>query len=595
MKKILGLLLVCWAFNGWAQNSLLFEIKSPNSDRTSYLFGTLHMADNKAFQWNDSVLWAIDQTEKALFELDLDTKKLSRQSGDIKKMMKEWEIYFKKEIAPEVEQLIDADTLAVRAVSVYSQVLDLAMKMRDTDRSDFVDQFLQDYARKKGKEIVGIETAEEQLEALTSVDKEELKKAIIKFVKKDDWDIDLSAMLGDQNMLIDAYAKLSLDEVCEMMDDVVNGSSNTMVNDLYERLLVTRNGIMYDRVKDLVANESVFIGVGAGHLCGKTGLVQRFEKAGYMVRPVDISTSIHPLQSWTTFTHDSFSVDVPSDISDFYRVRETPDFGAYNALSSREKATWYTHRGKIEFRIERILEVDDTGGSNTQYNDRGIDVMEMEALEMFSHEMNVESLEEEEPVPMYEEEVVQEEVEVEMIDTPVDVEVEVETEVDEIMVEMDIDSSEWTPITDDIEIEEVIVETDDDEPFDNPPAVEYSESMSEGKSMNRGEEVDESPRNEEYWDRFGKRMKKEMMTVMFSGFGGLGAKNDDDEVEPDPVYVEVLGEQRKLIVNTISNSRMSYLLEIEHEGTVYELKLKGDKTAFDDESVLRFFTSFKPN
>ncbi len=590
MKKILGLLIGFWASVGFAQNSLLFEIKSPESNHSSYLFGTLHMADNEAFQWNDSVLWAIDQTNKALFELDLDTKKLGRQTDDIKGMMTEWEAYFKNEIAPEVEPLIDADTLAVRVMSIYGQVMDLAKTMRDADRADFVDQFIQDYARKQGKEIIGIETAMEQLVALTSVDKAQLKKALIKFIKKDDWDIDLNTALGDQSMLIDAYSKLDLDAVCDMMEGVVNGSSNAMINAMYERLLITRNEIMYNRVKDIVAQEPVFIGVGAGHLCGKTGLVQRFEKAGYVVRPVDISTKIAPLEEWATFSNELFSVDVPQSVSNFYETGElSPRFGALYMSGSSKEATWYTHKGKVKFLVEQINTAEEEPVSEDDYFDmfrdtEPLDNYGFERIEMEdTDERSIEELQ----------------MELEPVEVPQTYDVvEADEEIIEPvpMVEDDMDDIEAAEkaleeavaeVEAAIEEEMKIVEGDME---DAPPATEYRGENNSGVTTKEDEDL---LYNKVYWDRFNKRMKSEMMSVMFSGFGGFGAQEEDESEERTPVFVEVMDEEYELIVNQISSHTISYRLKFEHEGQRFELQLTGDSTAFEDGEVLRFFNSFE--
>ncbi|MCB0765903.1 MAG: TraB/GumN family protein, partial [Flavobacteriales bacterium] len=53
--------------------SLLWRITSPSIDRASYLYGTVHSKDDRAFQFGDSVLPALDRCAVVAGELDLST------------------------------------------------------------------------------------------------------------------------------------------------------------------------------------------------------------------------------------------------------------------------------------------------------------------------------------------------------------------------------------------------------------------------------------------------------------------------------------------------------------------------------------------
>lgn len=53
-----------------------------------------------------------------------------------------------------------------------------------------------------------------------------------------------------------------------------------------EVILTDRNNHWMEQLPGMMAKESCFVAVGAGHLIGETGLLTRFEQLGYTVEPV---------------------------------------------------------------------------------------------------------------------------------------------------------------------------------------------------------------------------------------------------------------------------------------------------------------------
>ena len=79
MKSILSLILaLIIAFQLQAQTSksnhtLLWAIKGNGLEKTSYLFGSMHVKDNRAFEFSDSLLLKIEECEAFATELHIDT------------------------------------------------------------------------------------------------------------------------------------------------------------------------------------------------------------------------------------------------------------------------------------------------------------------------------------------------------------------------------------------------------------------------------------------------------------------------------------------------------------------------------------------
>lgn len=316
MKKYLVFVLLFASFSGFAQNSLLFEITGKGMTSPSYLFGTMHVTDEAAFGWNDSVFWAIDQVETAVFEIDFGSMKMKDDLKPSPIQMKSWENFLVKDLSPAIEKAIPADTLGARIAGFYTTILTTLLEKDKKQRGTFVDLFLQEYAKKEGKEVVGVESVKEQLDIFLDMDKQLVKQSILEFIAKDDWDIDPTMLTGAQADLIEAYSTKRLTDVCAVMDKEVTKSSNELVNQLYDRIFDDHNKIMFKRSSKMIKKSPHFIAVGAGHLCGTTGLVQQLTAAGYTIRPIDITTSTKQNLKWETFKSDKYTVQIPEGVSE---------------------------------------------------------------------------------------------------------------------------------------------------------------------------------------------------------------------------------------------------------------------------------------
>jgi uncharacterized protein len=130
-------------------------------------------------------------------------------------------------------------------------------------------------ARAGGKQIVGIETAEEQLGFFTSLD-ERTQNLMLRQALED---------AGEHARMIDAAAMawLAGDEARidrEMLDPLRKAE----YQDLFETLFVQRNLRMVQAIERLLARKGThFVVVGAGHVIGKQGIVDLLRTKGHKV------------------------------------------------------------------------------------------------------------------------------------------------------------------------------------------------------------------------------------------------------------------------------------------------------------------------
>ena len=575
MKKLLLLTCSLLGLNAFGQNTLLFEISGNGLETPSYLFGTMHVQDEAAFGWNDSVFWAINQADVAAFELDFDAKSLKKSIKPSKSQMKEWETFLVNDLRPSIENAIPADTLGERISSLYVDILKVVLNNDKNKRGTFVDLFLKEYAEKNGKEVVGIESVKEQLNIFLDMDKSLLKKDIMRFVEADDWNVDVAMIMGGQQDMVDAYSTRRLSDVCTYLTQQMEGQSSALTNSLYTRMFNERNAIMMKRVSKMIKKESHFIAVGAGHLCDNSGLVYQLKQAGYTLTPIDIVTKkSEDKVNWVSYSNDNYSVQVPSGVSEIDPADiETKEYMSY--ISGNVEASYYTTKGKAEFRIELVMNAhesegyydyaEEAEGVYDDYETEEVDVEEeaTDAVEEAMEDAEAES-----------DEVYEYEAELEQTDAQQEYEYSVEE------VEEDYQYDEQPEVVEEHDMADYEYEEEEEVPVDS----DYGSDMKRKKSGNSMKDAFEN----DYWRTVTKavmgRAMAQMMGEAMKGTGNL--TGDEDSIVEQEVVV--MGETYKVVSETAYLGYTKTML-VETDNGTYELTISGDPMLLDSGLLDAFF------
>ena len=150
----------------------------------------------------------------------------------------------------------------------------------------FLDIDLARSARDAGRDVRGLESAVEQMEAMASVPMDVHVDALVG-----------SAMLGDG--LVDAfhtmgrlYAEGQIGAIWPVLQAIsahlAPGSQmDPAAMVAFEEAVITeRNRLMAERAAPILAEGGAFVAVGALHLPGETGLVELLRESGHTVEPV---------------------------------------------------------------------------------------------------------------------------------------------------------------------------------------------------------------------------------------------------------------------------------------------------------------------
>ena len=133
-----------------------------------------------------------------------------------------------------------------------------------------------------GMEVVGLETLDEQMEALASLEAAIDADAILQLLE--------FGPGRDRGLVRDADRPLRQEKVSllvPLLDRAPEFAAMAATMDETEdALVIVRNRRMHERLLPLLESGNVFVGVGALHLSGETGLVEMLRGSGYDVTRV---------------------------------------------------------------------------------------------------------------------------------------------------------------------------------------------------------------------------------------------------------------------------------------------------------------------
>lgn len=277
MKKLLFASLL-WAisFLLTAQNSntRLWRISGNGLTKPSYLYGSMHVDDERAFNFSDSVFYALASCEVFANEVSADSVlKFLYQKFDDSFQERLSENYFgdDDEALDEISQSTGLDKASLKKMSpVVLRQLIPGFSGKRKRRPAILDNYLYNIARGEGKTCIGIERINDQIAIFNNFPEQIKKDYTAQTIgKKRNQD-------GDQ--LIELYSKADMNGIEKLMKG--------MPPELFEAMFTLRNIGMAHSIDSISRKRSAFYTIGFGHFPGSEGLINLLEKKGYTVTPV---------------------------------------------------------------------------------------------------------------------------------------------------------------------------------------------------------------------------------------------------------------------------------------------------------------------
>ena len=261
------LLASCWLTPITAQvwnthKTLLWKVSGKGLKKPSYLYGTMHLRDERVYDFNDSVYAKLEECEAVALELHPDSAYRS---------------LFDLAINASGNNSLPGDlTFNVEAFIRQAPWSLLLFNHRFDDeqnpRPTFLDGYFYHVGRRTGRKVIGVEHFKEQ------------------------WDIDdfngatvqLQNLFGSLPKLLGMIRYRDLLGLYQEADigTIEERSSDVYTEGFYRVLLTDRNVRMADRLDSIMHDQSTFVAVGCGHLPGDSGLIELLADKGYLVTPI---------------------------------------------------------------------------------------------------------------------------------------------------------------------------------------------------------------------------------------------------------------------------------------------------------------------
>ncbi len=265
----------------YSEKALLWEISGNGLKGSSYIFGTVHMIPEDDYFFPDT--WKEKLTSCKILALEIDINmSLLEQLAMAQKILlpdgKTLEHYMDSASYLEFHNYI-IDSLHVKK-SKWNQINKIKpIFSMSLIYEDLIDDYktyeteLNKLAQKNGLQIIGLETADYQIDILNSISIEEQIRILTGG--------ELSGNpLQELNELVNIYKDQDLLRMLDMYkeDDLMMRYEN--------ELLIKRNQNWIPKIIETAKKEPVFVAVGAMHLPGTNGVLALLRNEGFIIKPV---------------------------------------------------------------------------------------------------------------------------------------------------------------------------------------------------------------------------------------------------------------------------------------------------------------------
>lgn len=243
--------------------------------------GSVHLVHPSQLPLPAEYLKAFSLSERVVFEIDLDEM---NQSTSLVKMISAFRLKattLDKTLRSDVWQ--DLNTVmkeynvphALLAYDAAFMSFSLPLIIwKSQGYQEGIDKLLYDQAKRDGKKIIGLETFDEQLKALVTlqeIDPNILIKQTLKEIKKPQFSLD--------NLIKELYQGQQT-----MLEKQIAIYDTKEMESFYQTLLINRNKAWIPKIDQLAKDsKSTMVIVGAMHLAGNDSVLQLLKEQGYNI------------------------------------------------------------------------------------------------------------------------------------------------------------------------------------------------------------------------------------------------------------------------------------------------------------------------
>ncbi len=257
--------------------TLLWQIEGAGLPGPSFLFGTMHVRDRRAFRLLEPVLDRLEQVEALATEFNLqemdaqvDPQRLLLPGGMTLPQLIGDKKYEKLRRIIRKSIGIDIHPLRHHKPILIVNLVDERILARDMPLA--LDQHLFLTAEQRGKRLLGIETYLEQLEILQRIPLSDQISGLLA----------LGRHIGRHRRHL-----LRMTELYEQQNiRMLYQSARRGAQGLRQLMLYRRNALMAERIGPMLHQQTTIVAIGAGHLAGGKGVLRLLKQQGFKLIPL---------------------------------------------------------------------------------------------------------------------------------------------------------------------------------------------------------------------------------------------------------------------------------------------------------------------
>lgn len=262
------------------ENSLLWKVSKPGMKKVSFIYGTMHTADERMSKFPKVIIDAIDQCDVYACEVDISSMEIGEDLlGEVWMSDSVLSDFYSPEEWKEVKNGLQSrmDPLLIMTAAKLKPFYTMSMLGNDNSDAqvnDLVDGYLLEYAHEQKKDVLQLETPQEALAVVDAISLREQAMMLLETLRKID---NTDSMLQKLN---DLYLSQDLNGILQVYND------DQFPIKLHTAIVLDRNQKFSQGLMKAMKKKAVFCAIGALHLPGESGMISTLRKAGYTVEPV---------------------------------------------------------------------------------------------------------------------------------------------------------------------------------------------------------------------------------------------------------------------------------------------------------------------
>lgn len=266
--------------------SVFWEISGNGLTEPSYLFGTFHLLGNSYVDSLTEVMEKFNRCKSFVGELKIDSTIMPKmgaaavlQGTTLDQILTKDDYAITQQYMKELSGYDLSMFNNVNPMTISTLLIAFAQQQvsppNPTNPELIMDDYFQHLSKQSGKKIIGLETIDDQINALfLQFSYERQAELLMEQVKQKD------KIFEDIQQMTNSYKQQDFKTIMSLMYDGSFTKTEAAV------ILDNRNLNWMKELPTIIHQSSAFIAVGALHLSGKNGLVQLLRNAGYTVEPL---------------------------------------------------------------------------------------------------------------------------------------------------------------------------------------------------------------------------------------------------------------------------------------------------------------------